>query len=130
MDDNFLSFRQLLDENVLFHGSNKAFKTFDNPSKTTLRGTGVFLSNSIKYARQFGQYVYVVEIALKNPKTYETSVDFEVDVMKNNTANALLRNLMKQGHDGVIINKSKVNTGVVKEVICFEPTSAVIKGTI
>ena len=110
----------------LFHGTS-----MDNiknllPLESGIRGTGIFLSDSIKYAQEFGRYIYICDVTLSNPKIYEDSVDFEVDVMKNGGTKQLFILLQTQGYNGVVILKSKVSIGYVKEVICFTSDSVKI----
>ena len=59
----------------LFHGSS--IKNINKlvPNKSVLRGYGIFLSNSLKYAKVFGEYIYICEVNLSNPKTYDDSLD-------------------------------------------------------
>lgn len=110
----------------LFHGSS--IENIDNlvPNKSVLRGYGIFLSDSLKYAKVFGEYIYICEVNLTNPKIYDDSVDLEIDSMRNNGIDKLYDALQSKGHDGVIIYKSKVSIGTVKEVICFSENSVKI----
>lgn len=112
----------------LFHGSNQLFNEFSKEKiGKSQRGPGVFFSNSEKYAKVFGPYVYRCIVSLKNPKVYPTSMDFQVDVLRSgDDVTALYDSLKADGHDGVVIKKSKVSTGVVREVIAFDPSSATI----
>jgi len=110
----------------LFHGTSIDNITNLLPSESNVRGTGIFLSDSIKYAQEFGRYIYICDVMISNPKMYEDSVDFEVDAMKNGGAKQLSESLQKQGYDGVVIVKSKVSIGKVKEVICFNSNSVKI----
>lgn len=112
----------------LFHGSNQLFNEFSKEKiGKSQRGPGVFFSNSEKYAKVFGPYVYRCSVSLKNPKVYPTSMDFQVDVLRSgDDVTALYDSLKADGHDGVVIKKSKVSTGVVREVIAFDPSSATI----
>jgi hypothetical protein len=110
----------------LFHGTDIDNINYFLPNESSIRGNGIFLSDSIKYAHEFGQYIYVCEVSLTNPKIYEDSVDFEVDAMKTGGANQLTTLLKNQGYDGVVIIKSKVSVGKVKEVVCFNSSSVKI----
>jgi ADP-Ribosyltransferase in polyvalent proteins len=106
---------------VLYHGSKNSFSSL-RPSVSGVRGRGIFFSDSIKYARVFGDFVHVCEIALDNPKVYATSADFVVDEMMTvGGAEGLTRKLAEDGFDGVVIECSKVSTGTVREVVCFDP---------
>jgi hypothetical protein len=110
----------------LFHGSSIENINKLVPNKSVLRGYGIFLSNSLKYAKVFGEYIYICEVNLSNPKTYDDSLDFEVDCMRNDGVDKLYDALQLNGYDGVIIYKSKVSIGIVKEVICFNENSVKI----
>lgn len=111
-----------LDE-VLYHGSKAEFSSF-RPSVSRVRGWGIFLSDSLRYAEAFGDIVYMCRVRLDNPKTYATSSDFTVDEMRSGgDAEDLTRSLAEDGFDGVVIERSKVSTGTVREVIAFDPAS-------
>jgi hypothetical protein len=97
---------------VMYHGSDKKFKSFRCPTKNTVRGKGLFFSDSLRYARTFGRYVYLCKVLLQNPRIYPDSVDYEIDRSKHQGV----------GVDIVIV-RSQVSTGIVKEVICFSPES-------
>jgi len=108
-----------LDE-TLYHGSKAEFSTF-RPSVSSVRGWGIFLSDSRMYAEAFGGFIYTCRVRLNNPKVYATSSDFVVDEMKSGgTAEDLTRGLAEDGFDGVVIERSKVSTGTVREVIAFD----------
>jgi hypothetical protein len=109
---------------VLYHGSKNRFSTFQLFT-SHIRGRGIFFSDSIKYARCFGSFVYVCIVQLNNPKVYARSLDFTVDTMSIGMGDAekLTIKLSKDGFDGVIIERSKVSTGTVREIICFNPSN-------
>lgn len=111
-----------LDE-VLYHGSKSEFSSF-RPSVSGVRGWGIFLSDSPKYAKVFGDILYTCRVRLDNPKIYATSSDFVGDEMRSGgNAEELTRSLAEDGFDGVVIERSKVSTGTVREVIVFDPES-------
>lgn len=107
---------------ILYHGSSHYFKEFkDIFIKNSLRGRGIFFSNSIKYAKEFGNYIYQCEVNLSNPKVYLTSADYVADsfIKSSGNINKLIDILKEEGHDGVIIENSKVSTGTIREIISF-----------
>jgi hypothetical protein len=108
-------------QEILYHGSKENFDVFSASSKTSVRGSGIFFSNSLEYARLFGNIIYYCNVNLTYPKIYETSLDFTVDEMRNNGTDELYKKLQKDGFDGITILKSKVSTGIIKEVIAFRP---------
>jgi hypothetical protein len=110
----------------LFHGTSIELKKLILPKESALRGIGIFLSDSFEYAKVFGNYIYLCNVKLKNPKVYEDSIDFEVDCLKNKGVNQLYAILKENNFDGVIILRSKVSTGRIKEVICFYENSVQI----
>jgi len=113
-------------DEVLYHGSKASFSSFV-PSTSVVRGRGIFLSDSIRYARKFGDLVYVCRVVLDNPKVYWNSVDFCAAAMvAGDSAETLTLELAAGGFDGVVIERSKVSTGTVREVICFDPGSVTI----
>lgn len=114
---------------VLYHGSNKIFSQFDPPTRITPRGKGIFFSDSPKYAKLFGKIIYACYVNLNNPKIYEDSLEFVKDERISQGLENLYKNLQKNGHDGIIILKSKVSTGWVKEVISFYPENIKILNT-
>jgi len=114
-----------------YHGSNEeGLKALLESTKNTVRGKGIFLSNSIKYAKTFGRFVYVCSVLLEKPKIYESSLDLEIDSMKYDGYDNLYFNLKKQNRDGVVILKSKVSTGVIEEIICFKPQNVKIESVL
>ena len=111
---------------ILYHGSKAAFSSF-LPSTSTVRGRGIFFSDSLRYAKKFGDIVYVAKVTLDKPKVYWNSVDFTAAAMvAGDSAERLTLELAAAGFDGVVIENSKVSTGTVREVICFDPGSATI----
>ena len=110
-------------QGIFFHGSIKEnISQFEvsNEQKFPVRGKGIFFSDSLKYASKFGNFIYVCEVILNNPKIYNTSVDFEIDIMKNkNDIDFLYETLKSKNFDGIVILKSRVSIGIIKEVICF-----------
>jgi len=113
-------------DEVLYHGSNAAFSSFI-PSTSTVRGRGIFFSNSVRYAKKFGDFVYMCKVVLDNPKVYSRSVDFSAAALvAGDSAEKLTLELAEAGFDGVVIERSKVSTGTVREVICFGPGSVTI----
>jgi len=128
---NWYKKAQTIFSGTYYHGSDKkGLKTLLPSKKNTVRGKGIFLSDSIKYAKTFGGIVYVCSVLFKNPKIYESSLDLEIDSMRNNGYDNLYFILKKQNYDGVIILKSKVSTGVIEEIICFEPQSIKIESVL
>lgn len=108
---------------VLYHGSQTEFSSF-LPSVSNVRGYGIFFSDSVKYAKRFGNFVYACSVNLANPKIYANSSDFTVAEMTlGGNAENLTRKLFEDGFDGVVIERSKVASGIVREVICFNPSS-------
>jgi hypothetical protein len=128
-DFNMKLYELLLEEtgfvDSLFHGSTKpGIKEFTVSERSSLRGKGIFFSDSWKYAKKFGNVIYTCKVSLMNPIFYETSRDFETASMKHDSdVDLLYEDLKQQGHDGIIIARSKVSTGFIKEVICFQPTN-------
>ena len=115
-------YRKAQSKEVLYHGSDKEFTDFVPSDQSSLRGKGIFLSNSLRYAKVFGKYLYVCEVKLNNPKIYTDSLQYAIDQLKSEQSSSLLYDqLHAQGYDGVIIEKSKVSTGIVREVIVFDP---------
>lgn len=115
----------MIDE-VLYHGSKERFSSF-LPSTSVVRGRGIFLSDSVRYAKEFGDLVYVCRVVLDNPKVYWNSVDFcAAALMAGDSAEKLTIELAEAGFDGVVIDYSRVSTGTVREVICFGPGSVTI----
>jgi hypothetical protein len=115
----------MIDE-VLYHGSKERFSSFV-PSTSVVRGRGIFLSDSVRYAKEFGDLVYVCKVVLDNPKVYWNSVDFCAAAMvAGDSAETLTLELAAGGFDGVVIENSRVSTGTVREVICFGPESVTI----
>jgi hypothetical protein len=105
---------------TFFHGSKSENITFFNiPEESSLRGKGIFFSNSIKYARLFGPHVYICLIELSNPKIYNDSLEFTIEETKYGGVDGLYNFLIQEGYDSIVINRSKVSIGIIKEVICF-----------
>jgi hypothetical protein len=105
---------------TLYHGSSFDFDFFKAPEKSSLRGMGVFFSDSIKYAKEFGNIIYKCKVGFRKPKEYDDSLEFEIDAMKAGGIDNLYYNLKENNYDGIIIKKSKVSTGRVLEVIKFD----------
>jgi len=112
----------------LYHGSRHDFDSFLLPEKASQRGRGIFFSNSIRYAKEFGDIVYECLIFFDNPKEYNDSLEFTVDEMRSGGVESLYSLLTKQGYDGIIIKRSKVSTGTVLEAIKFDNSNIQIIG--
>lgn len=104
----------------LYHGSKNDFDYFKLPKKASLRGAGIFFSDRLKYAKEFGNIIYICRVGFFNPKEYTDSLDFAVEGMKHGGVEELYTHLKNQGHDGILIKRSKVSTGIIFEAIKFD----------
>jgi hypothetical protein len=106
---------------VLYHGSKNIFDHFVKQKKiVSLRGDGIFFSDSWKYAKIFGNVIYTCNVKFVNPKIYSDSIEFSYDEIVFGGVDELYSNLIKLGHDGIIIKKSKVSVGKIFEAIKFD----------
>jgi hypothetical protein len=113
-------------DEILYHGSKENFSSF-RPSTSVVRGRGIFLSDSVRYAKEFGDLAYVCKVVLDNPKVYPRSVDFcAAALVAGDSAEKLTLELAEGGFDGAVIERSRVSIGTVREVICFGPESVTI----
>jgi hypothetical protein len=104
----------------LLHGSRNNFDHFELSKKISQRGPGIFFSDKLKYAKVFGNIIYLCRVGFFNPKEYIDSLEFTIDEMRYGSVEKLYTHLKSQGHDGILIKRSKVSTGTIFEAIKFD----------
>lgn len=109
-----------------YHGGQREFARFDNPRGSHPSKIGVWFTENREVAARIAERapsalddygtVFECEVFLESPMRYETYRDYLGAWSEHrNDAAALRRALMRKGHDGIVIERSDTDCGILRE---------------
>ncbi len=119
-----------------YHGSNEKFDKFSlkyfGKHDAGMWGRGIYLTNKIAVALQYGFYLYTCNLNLQNPFIIESGdekkLKYYLSLGKDN--NEVTNKLIEMGYDGIISKNEKflVNSRMIKadQYIAFDPNNVKI----
>ena len=124
-----------------FHGTTSSFRAFKgNPKSATPSVLGVWLASKREVAEAFARQSYdlrrlgeprvlTVEADIENPKVYDTYEAFLRDWRDAGRGTTLKRQLMRAGHDGILVRRSTTDVGMERsDLLVFDPKRARVVG--
>ena len=124
-----------------FHGTTSSFRAFKgNPKSATPSVLGVWLASKREVAEAFARQSYdlrrlgeprvlTVEADIENPKVYDTYEAFLRDWRDAGRGTTLKRQLMRAGHDGILVRRSTTDVGMERsDLLVFDPKQARVVG--